>query len=106
MSSTWRSSAAISTHRAGSRRRASHFVSEAVEFKVWISEAFPIRALGPALWIGNEALTSSDAEGLTYPFFAFEPDKLKPNATISLGWSSPSEGRKETAHRFARPGGP
>ncbi len=79
------------------------FVSEAVEFEVRISEAFPIRALGPALWVGDEALTSADAKGLTYHFFAFEPDKLKPDAPISLGWSSPSEARKETRYRFAMP---
>src|SRR5436853_479820 len=59
-------------------------VSEAVEFEVRISEAFPIRALGPALWVGDEALTSADSEGLTYHFFAFEPDRLKPDAPISL----------------------
>jgi|SRR5215813_13604466 len=79
------------------------FVSEAVEFEVRVSEAFPIRALGPALWVGEEALTSADVEGLTYHFFAFEPDRLKPEAPIALGWSSPSEPRKETRYRFAMP---
>jgi hypothetical protein len=78
-------------------------VSEAVEFEVRISEAFPIRALGPALWVGDEALTSADSEGLTYHFLAFEPDRLKPDAPISLGWSSPSAGRKETRYRFVIP---
>jgi hypothetical protein len=92
--------------RRVTRKGVDHFVSEAVEFEVRISEAFPVRALGPALWVGNEALTSADAEGLTYHFFAFEPDKLKPNALISLGWSSPSEGRKETGYRFTIPGVP
>ena len=58
----------------------------------------------PALWVGDEALTSADVSGLTYHFFAFEPNKLKPNAPISLGWSSPSERRKETHYRFAIPG--
>jgi hypothetical protein len=82
------------------------FVSDAVEFEVRVSEAFPIRALGPALWVGEEALTSADVEGLTYHFFAFEPDKLKPDAPISLGWSSPSEPRKETRYRFLMPGVP
>src|SRR5947208_2146743 len=71
-----------------------HFVREAVEFEVRVSEAFPIRALGPALWVGDEALTSAEVEGLTYHFFAFEPDKLEPDAPISLGWSSPTEVRK------------
>ena len=77
--------------------------NEAIEFKVEISEAFPIRALGPALWVGEEALTSADVDGLTYRFFAFEPDKLTPNAPISLGWSSPSETREATRFRFTMP---
>ena len=81
-----------------------HFVSEAIEFEVQVSEAFPSRALGPALWVGDEALTTADVISLTYHFFSFEPNKLKPNAPISLGWSSPSERRKETHYRFAIPG--
>lgn len=81
-----------------------HVISDAIEFEVKVTEAFPVRALGPALWVGNEALTSADAEGLTYHFFAFEPDKLKPNAPISLGWSSASERRKQTPYRFTMPG--
>jgi len=103
------------THTCGSRRRhfdrprrvtrkgVDRFVSDAIEFEVRISEAFPIRALGPALWVGNVALTSADAEGLTYHFFAFEEDKLQPGAPISVGWSSPSERRKKTRYRFVIP---
>ena len=90
--------------RRVTRKGVDRFVSDAIEFEVRISEAFPIRALGPALWVGDEPLTSADVDGLTYHFFAFEPDKLKPNTHISLGWSSPSEGRKETKYRFAMPG--
>jgi hypothetical protein len=89
--------------RRVTRKGVDHFVSDAVEFEVKLSEAFPVRALGPALWVGNEALTAADTEGLTYRFFAFEPDRLKPNAPIALGWSSPSEARKETTYRFAMP---
>ena len=89
--------------RRVTKKGVDRFVREAVEFEVRISEAFPVRALGPALWIGDEALTSADTEGLTYHFFAFEPDKLKPEAPISIGWSSPSAGRKKTRYRFAMP---
>jgi hypothetical protein len=77
--------------------------NEALEFKVDISEPFPIRALGPTLWVGEEALTSADVDGLTYRFFAFEPEKLTPNAPISLGWNSPSEARAATRFRFTMP---
>ena len=92
--------------RRVTRKGVDHFVKEAIEFEVRLSEAFPIRALGPALWVGDEALTSADADGLIYHFFAFEPNKLESDARISLGWSSPSEGRKETRYRFAVPARP
>jgi hypothetical protein len=90
--------------RRVTKKGVDQFVREAVEFEVRISEPFPVRALGAALWVGNEALTSADVDGLTYHFFAFEPDKLTPNASISLGWSSPSEGRRETRFRFTTAG--
>jgi hypothetical protein len=92
--------------RRVTRKGVDRFVSDAIEFEVRISEAFPIRALGPALWVGDEPLTSADADGLTYHFFAFDPEKLKPNAPISLGWNSPSEGRKDTPYRFTMPAAP
>jgi hypothetical protein len=92
--------------RRVTKKGVDRMVNDAIEFEVSVSEAFPVRALGPALWVGDEPLTSADAAGLTYHFFAFEPDKLKPDAPISLGWSSPSEGRKETPYRFTMPGEP
>lgn len=82
------------------------FVSDAIEFEVRVSEPFPSRALGPALWVGDEPLTSADVDGLTYHFFAFEPERLRPGAPISLGWSSPSEARKQTSHQFTMPAVP
>jgi hypothetical protein len=89
--------------RRVTRKGVDHLVSEAVEFEVKLSEPFPVRALGPALWVGDESLTSAESDGLTYRFFAFEPDKLKPHARIALGWSSPTEARKDTGHRFSMP---
>jgi hypothetical protein len=85
-------------------RGVDRFVNDAVEFEVQLSEAFPARALGPALWVGDVPLTSAEPDGLTWRFFAFEPDKLQPDAPIALGWSSPSEGRRETPYRFTMPG--
>jgi hypothetical protein len=91
------------TPRRVTRRGVDRMVSDAVEFEVRISEPFPIRALGPALWVGDEALTTAAVDGLTYHFFAFEPDRLKTNAPISLGWSTPTESRKLTQYRFTMP---
>ena len=89
--------------RRVTRKGVDRFVSDAIEFEVRISEPFPIRALGPALWVGDEPLTSAESDGLTYHFFAFEPEKLRPDAPISIGWSSPSEAHKETPYRFTMP---
>ncbi len=89
--------------RRVTERGVDRFVTEALEFECHVSAAFPIRALGPALWVGDVALTSAETEGLTYRFFAFESDRIEPNAPISLGWSSPSETRKQTKYRFTMP---
>jgi hypothetical protein len=78
-------------------------IAQAVEFEVEVSERFPIRALGPALWIGDQALTVADSDGLIYRFYASEPERLANDAPIALGWSSPSETRKPTRFRFAMP---
>jgi hypothetical protein len=79
-------------------------VTDAVEFEVKVSEPFPIRALGPALWVGNHPITAAEtADPQTYRFFAFEPEKLLAQAPISLGWSAPGEPRKQTRFRFALP---
>lgn len=76
-------------------------VSEAVEFEVRVSEPFPIRALGPALWVGNHPVTFAEAAGeLIYRFYSFEPEKLLAGQSISLGWTLPSAPRKATRFRF------
>ena len=92
--------------RRVTQRGVDQYVTQAVEFEVEVSEQFPIRALGPALWVGDQALTSADSDGLTYRFYAFEPDRFVQDAPIALGWSSPSEARKPTRFRFAMPPGP
>jgi hypothetical protein len=89
--------------RRVTRKGVDRLVSDAIEFAVRLSEEFPIRALGPALWVGNEPLTTAEVDGLTYRFLAFEPDKLEAGAPIALGWSSPSEARKPTQFRFTLP---
>lgn len=89
--------------RRVTKKGVDRYVSQAVEFEVEVSERFPIRALGPALWIGDQALTAADSDGLIYRFYAFEPDRLAKDAPIALGWSSPSEERKPTRFRFAMP---
>ena len=80
------------------------YVSDAIEFEVRVSEPFVARALGPALWVGDQALTAAEmADEQTYRFFSFEPEKLQAGAPISLGWSTQPEPRQETKFRFTMP---
>lgn len=91
--------------RRVTRKGVDHLETEAIEFTVKISEPFPVRALAPALWVGGHVITTSDSDGLTYHFYAFEADRLAADAPIALGWSSPSEARTETPFRFTAPTG-
>jgi hypothetical protein len=80
------------------------FVEEAVEVGVELSEPFEIRALGPALWIGDEPLTIAEGDGPTsYRFLAFEPDALKPGAPIALSWNASDAPRVATKYLFEPP---
>jgi hypothetical protein len=81
-----------------------HFYSDAVQIEVAVSEPFIIRALGPALWIGDEALTAMEsASEKTYRFFSFTPEVLKDGADISLSWNAPHPERKQTKYQYASP---
>ena len=59
----------------------------AVEFLVKTSGPFPLRALSPALYVGDIPIVEVQGTGEdSYRFLAFEPDKLKEGAPISLVW--------------------
>lgn len=75
---------------------------EAVEFLVRTDGPFPIRALSPVLYVGDEAIVEGEpVEKGTYRFLAFELDRLEPGAPITLGWpGQPPEVRKETDFRY------
>ena len=76
----------------------------AIEFTVTTDGPFPVRALGPALYVGQTAVIESEqVEGERYRFLAFEPDALEEGAPIALGWSARSTDRRETRFRFERP---
>ncbi|HMK29714.1 MAG TPA: hypothetical protein VK473_08535 [Terriglobales bacterium] len=79
-------------------------VRDAVEVEIRVTEPFPIRGLGPVLWIGDEPLTIAESDGKkTYRFLAFKPNALRADAPISLSWNSPGARRTETRFRFAVP---
>ncbi len=79
-------------------------VSEAVEITIETSEPFLIRALNPALFVGDIALTATEGEGdRRYRFLAFQPDDLKPGEAISIAWNSPGAPRKATGFAYQPP---
>jgi hypothetical protein len=76
-------------------------VHDGVEVEIRVSEPFPVRALGPVLWVGDEPLTVAEGAGKNvYRFLSFEPARLKANAPISLGWNSQRSPKKETEFRY------
>jgi hypothetical protein len=81
-----------------------HEISEAVEITIETSEPFIIRALNPALFVGDIALTATEGEGnRRYRFLALQPDNLKPGMPISIAWNSYGAPRKATNFAYQPP---
>ena len=76
--------------------------TEAVEFLVRTGGPIPVRALGPALYIGDvPVIDETKVEDTLYRFLAFEIDALEPGAPISWGWmKDPKELWKSTGFRY------
>jgi len=88
--------------------RRAHFRSslarhkEVVEFTVETDGEVPVRAYGPALFIGDVEVNQSEAVGkTTWRLLAFEPQRLKPGAPISWGWmKDPEPDRQRTKFTY------
>lgn len=77
---------------------------EAVEFVVTTDGPIPIRARGPALYVGETAVVESEeVEPTVYRFLAFDVDGLRKRAAISLGWSGRPDTRQRTPFRYEPP---
>jgi hypothetical protein len=76
--------------------------TEAVEFIVKTDGPIPIRALGPALYVGETAVTEvTEIEANTYRFVALNRRGLKKDAPITLSWTGqPPKERKDADIRF------
>jgi hypothetical protein len=77
-------------------------LAEAGEVVVEFAADPPIRALAPAVWIGDVPLTEFDrvAEG-RYVFIAPDPRQLKPGAKVEIGWAGSGLGQRfPTGQRF------
>jgi hypothetical protein len=76
---------------------------ETIEFIVRTTEEFPVRALSPALFVGDHAITEMSRLGENiYRFVAPETEipRLKQNAVISLGWAGTRAKPTRTKYRF------
>ena len=75
---------------------------EAIEFQVTTSTDFPIRALAPALFVGDTAVTESKRVGdRKYLFVSYGRREFEDDAPISVGWfGSGTPERKLTKFTF------
>lgn len=93
-------------------RKLEHFVSrqapegEAIEFIVEVDGPVPVRAFGPALFVGDvEVHDSERLDDSTWRLVALEPSRLKRDAPITWGWmKDPPQARQRTEFRY-RPDG-
>ena len=67
-----------------------------------LSGPVPIRALGPALFVGETQVAEFEAvEDNLYRFHAFDHQRLERGAPIAWGWlDAPPDERKRTRFRF------
>jgi hypothetical protein len=74
---------------------------QAVELLVETSDPFPVRALSPVLYIGDEPVPDWELEDDShYRFFAFRPERLEEGAPLSLGWPGDPVPRRLVKQRF------
>jgi hypothetical protein len=77
-------------------------VRDAVEITVHTEGPLPVRALSPALWVGDVPVHEMEAVArYQYRFYALEPGKLSEGAPLALGWAHhPPAARVTTRHRL------
>jgi hypothetical protein len=79
--------------------------SEAIEFVAEVEKSLPVRAYGPALFVGDREIHQSEVTDKNrIRFLEFEPDSLKPGEPISWGWmKDPVESRQRTEFIYELP---
>src|SRR5262245_31893524 len=71
------------------------------EFLVRTAAPLPIRALSPALFVGEVPVLRYTTLGLlVYRFVGFDLTRYRPGAPLSLGWPDYPESRVETPFRY------
>lgn len=102
----------LSIERVGYREARRHVVSgkvversESVEITIQTTGEIPIRALSPALYVGNaEVVENEQLDTTSYRFFVIDEGALKDGAPIQLGWVGHPPRRARTRFRYQRPG--
>jgi hypothetical protein len=62
-------------------------VRDGLELLIQLTHSLPVRALSPALYVGNTPIADYELAGPNlYRFFVIDPGSLEPGAAISLGW--------------------
>jgi hypothetical protein len=76
--------------------------TEAIEFIAETDGEVPVRAYGPALFVGDVEISHSErVDKTTWRWLAFEPEDLKAGAPISWGWmKDPEMNRQRTTFRY------
>jgi len=76
-------------------------VNEAIELSVQTQTEFPIRDLTPALFVGEQVISSYNQTGpKQYLFFTYNLTELIPGALISIGIPGLSQAKVPTNFRF------
>ena len=76
-------------------------IRDAVEITIRTDGEFPIRALAPVLWVGDEPVMESERLGENqYRFHAYDPARLRVNAVIALGWLNMRQKAIKTRFRY------
>ena len=74
---------------------------QAVELLVTTSEPFPIRAIPPILYIGEQPVGDwEQVDATRYRFYAFRSEELRDGTPICLGWPDDPDTAKDTGYRF------
>jgi hypothetical protein len=77
---------------------------ECVEISVQTDGEIPVRALSPALYVGNVEIAENERVSKGhYRFFVFDEDTLKDGSMISLGWAGVPGKRANTKFRYRSP---
>ena len=79
-------------------------VTQGTEIIVETTEAIPMRALSPALYVGGvEVAENEQVDATTLRFFVADERALRAGAPIVLGWAGHPPSTTRSSHRYEPP---